>query len=35
MQTQCVLCEAGTELLHVNEVLDFKDGVAQEILNIN
>jgi len=35
MQTHCVLCKAGTELLHINEILDFKDGVMQEILNFN
>jgi len=35
MQTRCVLCKAGTQLSHVNEILDFKDGVTQEILNFN
>jgi hypothetical protein len=35
MQTQCVLCKEETELLHINEILDFKDDVTQEILNFN
>ena len=35
MQTQCIFCKADAALLHMNEILDFKDRVMQEVLSFN
>jgi hypothetical protein len=33
MQMQCIFCKAEAALLHMNEILDFKNRVMQEVLS--